>query len=219
MTKYIQVSKIIHWITICCFFFPFFYTGCGEKAEEATSDEVVIQDSTYSDTTLNHELFTDSISLTFSDSSKQQNVSESDSSSVMTTESKQDTAKAKAKKDTDELSQRICNKFGFLQFILIPEPYTYTGLALVIDIIPFLPYLSIFLCFLFLIISLVVKFMEPNASKSIVLFELLALIFIFIAEPYYSWGMGDKLWGIWLTTLFLIILSVYDIYLFRRLRK
>lgn len=218
MTKYFRVSKIIHWVTLCCFISPFFYTGCGDRADEVAVEEVSIQDSTISDTTANYQVLTDSINLTFVDSSKQQNVAKDDSSIIITADLEQDSTAAKAKKDDDVLSQKICNKLSFLRFILIPEPNTYTGLALVVDIIPFLPFISIFLCFLFLIISLVIKFVEAIAKKSIVLFEFMALIFIFIAKPYYSWGMGEKLWGYWLTTLFIIFLCAYDMYLIRRLR-
>jgi len=66
---------------------------------------------------------------------------------------------------------------------------------------------------LLLIISLIIKFMEPDARKTIVLIEIIALLFLYNAEPY-TWS-SEKLWGFKVCVTSLVILIIYDFYIIK----
>ncbi len=214
MTKYFTFSKRLHWATLCCFLFPFFYTGCGPSAEDKATMEKAKQDSIAAVTGQTETESPDSAKTTILDSTKHEEIAEVDTSTEQTSILQPDTTTSKTEKESKTPSQKISNQLGFLRPILVPKQDTYTGVATVIDGIPFIPYFSIFISFLFLIISLVVKFIDSNARKTIVLLDILALISLFVSQPY-SFD-SEKLWGFWVAMTFVFALSVYDIYVIRR---
>ena len=117
--------------------------------------------------------------------------------------------------DPKSASEKIAGYFPFLKPILTPKKNTVTGIGTVLDLTPFIFYYGlIFICFLFLIIALVIKYMDKGAVRTIGLIETLAFICLFFSHyPLIS----EKLWGYWVGLLFLLTLLIYDFYLiFRR---
>ena len=68
---------------------------------------------------------------------KYDGVSEIDTFGDLRTCLQNDTTSVKAKSDAKSPSETISVQFYFLRFVLVPEPNTYTGLALFIDIFKF----------------------------------------------------------------------------------
>jgi hypothetical protein len=101
--------------------------------------------------------------------------------------------------------------------VLVPKENTYTGIAAVIDTAAYLFYFAIFLSFLLLIISLVIKFMEANARKTIVLLNTLALVSLFFSVHFS--GYSERLWGFWTALSFMVLLTAYDVALIIIARK
>lgn len=204
MIKHFKFSKGLHWITFCCFFLPFFYTGCGPSYKEKEAAEKAKQDSAATITSNSVKEPKDSLTAKSFDITYNKQIASLSADTISKTETKTP-------------SQKIVNEFKILRPVLIPKEDTYTGIATVIDSIPFIAYFAIFISFLFLIISLIIKFIEKNARKTIVLLDVLTIIFLFISTPY-SWN-SEKLWGFWVATTFTIVLTIYDFYIIRHIKK
>lgn len=207
MTKHYKYSRSLHWVTLCCFLFPFFYTGCGPSAEEKLAMEKTKQDSISADSIQQGGIYTKSVDTIIQKNITQVNTSKEQGQSL----SLQVDNPPSSGKTTITLSQNISNKNSFLRSLLIPKADTYTGIATVMDIIPYTSFLAIFISLLFLIISLVVKFIDKGAKKAIVLLDFIALIFLCISEPF-SLG-SEKLWGFWVAVTFTLALTIYDLYI------
>jgi hypothetical protein len=233
MIKHYKFSKRLHLATLCCFLLPFFYTGCGPSAEEKAAAEKANQDSIAAveaskiDTSIiertsnkpvdtiieNQAIQPDTnikqLAIQPADSTSSNQV---DTSKDQVTSSQSNTTSSKQNPD-DNPSEKISNKFTFLRPLLIPKPYTYTGIATVINsIYPVVCYCATFISFLFLILSLVVKFIDIGARRSVVLLDILGLCFLIISVPF---PYGDKLYGFWVAVTFASILAVYDIYIIK----
>ena len=249
MTKHFKFSKRLHLATLCCFLFPFFYTGCDtslsvrlakEKAEKYKQDSIAAQDSIAQIIALSEisavqdsiadygnaqaAVVKDSALIKPVDTIIQNNTLQTDTSYTQTLISQPDSSTFKKETESKSYSETISTKFEFLRPLLIPKEDTYTGLATVIDSIPLIYLISPFICFLFLLISLVVKFIDLNAIKTILLLETFALIFLFIAPGMYSfvitggtietfWGL--RIWGYWVALTFILALTIYDFYIIR----
>jgi len=214
MTKHLKFSKRLHWATLCCFLLPFFYTGCGLSSEEKARAEKSKQDSIAAATVnVNNTL------IKPADTTIQNNIPQKDTSNTQVSIVHPDTTTSKSEKESKSPSEKISTKFEFLRPLLIPKEDTYTGLATVIDSVPFICFFSVFICLLFLVISLTVKFIDLSARKTIVLLDTFASIFFFIARPY-SWD-SEKLWGYWVALAFITVLTIYDFYIIKlsRARK
>jgi hypothetical protein len=216
MTKHFKYSKGLHWVTLFCFLFPFFYTGCGPSAKEKAALETAEQDTIVSLKMQKEIEKTDSLNKTSIGSTIEKDSAEFDRLTENTSILRTDTTTSKTEKDSETLSLKISNKFEFLRPILVPKEDTYTGIAVVMDGIPLIPFLGIFISFLLLIISLIVKYMDHNARKTIVLLDILVIISLYISEPY-SFD-SKKLWGYWVAMTLVCVLSLYDLYIFRRLK-
>ena len=65
--------------------------------------------------------------------------------------------------------------------------------------------------FIFSILSLTIKYLESNATKIIVLLNVLSLFFLVISRPF---GLFDnKLWGFWITIISFSSVTILDIYI------
>lgn len=183
MNTFLKSSKTFHWLLMLCLTLPFFYTGCEEtKSEEVPPASV------------------DSI----------MQVAPSQADTLAPAPLITDTP---ANKKEDKLvSQKIVRKFPFLKLILIPKHDTYSGLALLIDNLSYLYYYGIVLFWIFLSISLLLKYIDKNAFKSIMLFNILALLSLAIAEPVAF--QFQRVWGFWLTLGLVAILNVLDFFIF-----
>ena len=230
MTKHFKFSKRLHLATLCCFLFPFFYTGCGSSAKEKAAHEKYIQDSIAAQESNAIEeailaaVVKDSAFIQPVDTIIQNNILQTDTSYTQTLISQPDSSTFKKETESKSYSETISTKFEFLRPLLIPKEDTYTGLATVIDSIQLIYFFSTFICFLFLLISLVVKFIDLNAIKTILLLETFALIFLYIAPGIYSvvitggtietfWGL--RIWGYWVALTFILALTIYDFYIIR----
>lgn len=198
----------MHIAVICCFFLPFFYTGC-ERAKDLENSSAYEQ----SDTTAQVVLPTDTIP----DNEKIDSTASNQivDSVINTNDSDPDqTDTLNNPLDIDESdgswSNIIVAKYTFLKPLLIPEKYTYSGMAIVIDSIPYVPFISSLFSLLFLILSLSVKYIERTAIKSILLVESLALVFLLISMPH-SWNV-ERLWGYWIAFSLTGILVLFDFF-------
>lgn len=212
MTKHFKFSKRLHWATLCCFLFPFFYTGCGPSAGEKAAMEKVKQDSIATATIKTETSLPDSTSNKLVETAIP-NIAQVDTLKEQESSMQLDTTASKTENESKTPSQRISNKLTFLQPLLIPKSDTYSGIATVIDSIPYIIYFAIFIAFLFLIISLIVKFIDIHARKTIALLDTFALIFFCISRPY-SWD-SERLWGFWVAAAFTFALTIYDFYLIK----
>ncbi len=206
MKKHFAYSKRLHLATLCCFLLPFFYfTGCGPSAEEKAAREKATQDSIIAvEKTMTTNVFVKP------DTINKERIKENVSDTTIQTKESTPIAREPEKEDKSKSnSEKISDKYGFLSPILIPKPNTYTGLASIIDTTSLAFLASIFISFLLLIISLVVKFIESKARKTTVLLNFLSLIFLLFSRPYsYDYNI---LWGYWVAISFVALLTAYDV--------
>lgn len=203
-----KYSRRLHLATLCCFLLPFFYDGCGQSAEEkAKQDSAMALESVNTDTsTLNKA------SIAIEDTTTQDNLSQIDSTTEQAAATPQDTVPS-TEKESKTTSQLISNKLPWLSPLLIPQPDTYTGLAAIVDTIPFAVFFGAFASFLFLILSLAIKYFYKEAIRIVILHDILGLIFLAISRSY-SWD-SQKLWGFWVCLSFVFALTIYDFYILR----
>jgi len=215
MLKHYRYSKILHWLTLLCFFLPFFYTGCqenGKAKDEQQPDTTIVGDTMVA-------IREKAIDTT--DSSKTVNweskavVSDSLRSSANTQSSVPETYDSKEERT---LSLQLTDSFTFLKPLLMPDKDIYTGIGIVINTFPLFLFIMIFISFLLLIISLLVKFIDRNARKAIVLIEALGLASMGFSYPF-SYGAfsldSERLWGYWICLVIFITMVVYDSILIR----
>lgn len=180
-------------MTFLCLCLPFFYIGCEEKevvpaVEESQQIKI---DSTFE----NHEKV-DEDSIT----SKVKNEQSSIDNVVFETEDKEKTP-----------SEILSQEYTFLQPILVSKKNTFSGLAMLIDCSSYFVFFSIFLFFVFSILSLIIKYFESNGAKIIVLLNILSLFFLVVSRPI---GLFEnKLWGFWVTIISFSIVTILDIYI------
>ena len=119
----------------------------------------------------------------------------------------------KQKKEDKTPAEYLSNNFSFLRPILMPIEYTYSGLGTIINTMFFIRIFSIVISILLLILSLLVKFIENKARKTIVLLDALAFVFLVIAIPA---TLGyEILWGFWVAVIFSLALTLYDFYILK----
>lgn len=162
MKKLLKYSKLLHWLTYLCLCLPFFYTGC-KKAVAAPAQTVQI-DTTSVNPELSNAVRLDSIAIN------------KERKSIVEEESK-------SEEPEKELSEKLSEEYAFLQPILVSDDKTFSGLAMIIDSGRYVAVFSVFIYFLLSILSLSIKHFDSSAIKSIVLLEVLALLFLFISEP------------------------------------
>jgi hypothetical protein len=186
-----------------CFLLPFFYTGCESTTETATSDSTAVQ---VEEPPLPQNSITDTSSSL--DSTKL--ASAKDTTTDTTAKQKDSTTT-----DPNNVAQIVSEKYPILAPLLVPKPDTFTGVAMVINDVVFFSYYALVLCFLLLLISLCIKFIEPQARKSILLVETIALIALMLSTPV---SINSKtLWGYWVSLFVVLCLVAYDVYIVRTL--
>ncbi|MBX9851630.1 MAG: hypothetical protein K2X86_07700 [Cytophagaceae bacterium] len=201
MTKIYSYSMRLHFAAIFCFLLLFFYTGCEKKAEVAeNSDTASVKNDTIIYLTDTTKL--DSIHNDLIDNS--------------TTNFAVDSTSQSSNGDEDDISLEISRKNPLLALVLVSRPHTYSGIALVINCISYITYYSILLSFLFLIISLIAKYIEPNTRKIILLLDSIALVCLIISRPS-IWC--DFLFGYWVAIGFIFTLTICDLYILRTIAR
>jgi hypothetical protein len=217
MKRHFAYSKRLHLATLCCFLLPFFYTGCGDETGETEAQAKAKQDSIQM--TNNPGAGVNAPDTAFKmettvtpeeDLAKEKKEQTKDTTAHLINPHEENKANT-IEKDNSNLtaSHIICKKAPFLKPVLIPKENTYSGIAAVIDTAAYLFYFAVFLSFLLLIISLIVKLMEANARKTIVLLNLLGLVSLYLSVHFS--GYSERLWGFWVAFSFVALLTIYDI--------
>ncbi len=210
-------SKRIHLVVFCCFLFPFFYTGCGGPSEEEiAAKEKSRQDSITAFTAAKNG------TIAVYDTAKQKPaaVTTTDTTKPAIVENKDTTIqqaivhpKDKDKDDEEKnstLSEKIVKQLPILKPLLVPKEKTFSGIASVIDTAMYLPFYSVFLSFLLLVLSLVVKYMDAQARTTIAMLNTLALISLYVSTHFS--GYSEDLWGFWVAFSFVLLLTAFDIF-------
>jgi len=202
MKKLSKYSKLLHWITFLCLCLPFFYTGC-KKAEEAPTPELVQQIDTSS-------VNTAKANKILLDNKSQDNLNKATEKVEVKTNEKEET-----------ISEALSKKYTFIKPILVSKENTFSGLAVIIDSGISIVFFGLFLYLLLSLLSLIVKYLESNGIKTIVLLDVLALFFLTISRPYAI--ISELLWGFWIAIILFSILTILDIYIlikfYKSLRK
>ena len=188
--KLFKYSRFLHWMTFLCLCLPFFYTGC-KKADAAVEEAVQIDT-----TSIDHESV---------------NTVKIDSIAINTQHDSIVEEKSKVEKKEETYSQTLSRENTILQPILVSKENTFSGLAILIDSGSYILFFSVFLYFLLSILSLTIKYLDSNTIKTIVLLDVLALLFLIISEP-----MGifyDRLWGLWVAIILFSTVTILDIYI------
>jgi hypothetical protein len=121
------------------------------------------------------------------------------------------------KSKTDRLSQKLSEDYAFLKPVLYPDDATYTGMGVVVDNAQCLAYTALFISFILLSICLSIKFIEPEAKKTITFLNILAFLLLAFSRP----GVFncELLWGYWVCLTFIGLLAVYDFYILKKQNK
>lgn len=200
MKKLQNFSFHLHWITLCCFLLPFFYDSCSneKKPEDASADSTAM--------VIPVDTLTDSISL------KNTLLNSANTSTIDTT-----TVESKNQKD-ELLSETIIKKYPIFTPILIPSTGTHTGLATIVNTFQYVCLFAATIAFLLLLIGVMAKLIDKKAIKIILLLDVFATAFLFIAcPPFFG---HDKLWGYWLCIVCISMLTILDAYIvFKKTKK
>jgi hypothetical protein len=201
-----KFSKMLHFAVILCFALPFFFhEGCQNTSISGdttqANDSIALDSSAnINDTTTLAETPADSIVNVPTDSI---NIS-TDNQSADTVAAGQDMIKQK-----DDFRES-----GAWKLFFEPKKDHYSGLGEVYMNLYFFRYTSISLAFILIILCLVIKFMESEARKSIILLDALSLIALLIYSP--AAEKFDRLWGFWVVLILLTSLIAVDIYQMRK---
>ncbi|MBO9701133.1 MAG: hypothetical protein J7604_13055, partial [Sporocytophaga sp.] len=177
---------------MCCFLLPFFYTGCEKTKESAKATEVI--------DTIAH---LDTIPLLDESSSQ---VDSSRIETINNSTKKDSIDNTTSKVNNDDLAQLISIKIPLLSPILVPNPDTYSGLAMFINTLRYISFYGISISFILLTISLIAKYIEPGAKKIILLLEVISFAAFAITRPL-TWEY-KILWGYWLAFVFVSLLFI-----------
>jgi hypothetical protein len=200
MKKFYKNSIRLHWVVFLCFLLPFFYDGCAEKKhEEAATDTDSVVIPLMADTLLKTESM---------DTSNSQLTVSSSIDSSKTDDNTEENSK-------DYTSEKISNKHAFFKPFLNPEIGVYSGIACIIDDISSIYFFAIVISFLFLLTSIIVKFIDEDTRKVIVLLDTIALFFLSISGRFTLNGDIETLWGFWVCLFCLTVLTLYDLYLIK----
>lgn len=212
----IKYSRFLHVLVLFTFFLPFFYSGCGGSgAEEKAKQEAKHQADSIAEVTREMDslvsLYPDTFQANISYNTDSTTVSDSIDTIA------KDNQVFNYLNDDENLSLTIIKKFPILKPLLNPEQNVYTGLGTVINLFPLMFLFGAFLSMLFLLSGFVVKFLEKTALKTILFLEVIAALFLYNAAPLDVWG--EKLWGYWVGLTSILILILFDFYIWWQQRK
>jgi uncharacterized membrane protein len=181
---------------------PFFYDSCSneKKPENISADSaavVIPVDTLIEDSILQNNNSTDSTKLISIDTTVLEPTNQKD----------------------EFLSETIIKKSPILKLILTPNKNTYTGLATIINTIPFVSLFASTITLLLLLIGLLSKLIDKKAIKIFLILEICAATFLFIASPYMIFDY-EILWVYWMCMVCIIVLILIDAYiLYKQKRK
>ena len=208
-----RISKLLNVLVLLTFLLPFFYTGCSPSAEEisekAKMDSIRIADSlsqlpNYVDTSLQTINVEELKSVDFS-----QNFTIV-CDTILNNQEEVKISSSKSEKDKS-FSDKIIEKYAFLKPILIPKTSTYTGLGVVVNLLEFFGFISLFLSFIILFINFLIKYIDKKSIRTIVLLDVFILLGIYFSTGFCLWGC-QELWGYWVSVTFASILLIFDLY-------
>ena len=213
MKKHYRNSRILNVAILLCFLLPFFYAGCDPtKEEKEAAGQKRIADSI--DAALNaaidSALFADQIT---DSSNALVKATEADTSIINEIGEEVKELPTDKAKETETISESIVDKFPFLKPILVPDVDTFSGIAIVIDSVPYLAFFTAFISMLLLLISLLSKFIDKQSLKIILMLDLLAFVSLTVSSPI-SLGF-ERRYGFIVTLSLLLMQVIYDIYLVR----
>jgi hypothetical protein len=212
----IKYSRLLHVLVLSTFFLPFFYSGCGgPSAEEKAKQEAQLQADSIAKATSGMDSL-----MSFEPDTFQANIGNSEYSATVSmpidTIAKNNEA-FNYLNDDQNLSLTIIKKFPILKPLLNPEQNVFTGLGTAINLIPLMFIFGTFLSMLFLVVGFLVKFLEKTVLKTILFLEIIAALFLYNAAPFNVWG--EKLWGYWVGLASIIILLLFDFYVWWQQKK
>jgi|GEM_PF-2284345 hypothetical protein len=204
MKKLSNYSKKIHVVAICCFLLPFFYVGCDDDKKKVIETADTVSATVLADSIAEKQ---EDSSVVIQDTIIEQTV-------IIDTVTTQENDEEKS----DLISIQISKKYTFLQPILVSNNNnTFSGIATVIDGLYRTPFFATFLSFLFLLLGLLLKFIEPQATKAISLMNIIAFAALTISVPMALYS--ERLWGYYVALIVVGILMILDLYILRKIRK
>jgi hypothetical protein len=196
------ISRLLHILVFVSFLTPFFFVGCDEVEEApTTTDSVMTRQALAPDSIVQDTIPRDTLK---SDTAKSALIYQSPSPE------KEDGA-------VESIAYKITKKYHFTKPFLVPDKDTYSGLAIVVDTSANVPFFAIFNAVLFLVISLVMKYMNAQSPKMTFFHLLLAFIFLSMARPI---SFDCKvLWGYWICLALLGLTAMFDFWVLISIRK
>lgn len=204
-----KFSKTLHFAVILCFALPFFFhEGCQNAS--SSGDDIPVTDSITLDTSAN-TTDTTTLSETPADS-----IVNAPVESININADNQPAETAVAGQDLINQKDNF-RESGAWKLFFEPKKDHYSGLGEIYMNLYFLKFISISIAFLLIIVSLVIKFIESKARKSILLLHALSLIALLIYSP--AAEKFDRLWGFWIVLILFASLIAVDVYQMRKENK
>lgn len=221
--KAIYFSRLVHFLALLSFITPFFFNACSHptKAELEVMQKTK-EDSIEKSLKSNHT-FKDSVSSPIMDAVGREMPTDTtitvadkaDSLKITSTETT--SYKYKENKKDSMLADMIASKYPFLKIILVPGKDSVSGLGTVLNNIHFISFFGTSFSLLLLFVGLLMKYLDKNALKSVLLIHLLNLAFLSCSQTLYF--ETERLWGFWLCLALSSIVTLYDAYLLIAIRK
>jgi hypothetical protein len=210
-------SRFLHVLVLCTFFLPFFYTGCGgPSAEEKAKQEAQNQADSIAEATREMDSLVSLDSDTVETKIPLVNTNNIDTPAIENSFNENDADKSNNKEEY--LSATLTKRYPFLKIFLNPEPNVYTGIGMGINALPYVFQFGTFLSLLFLIISLAGKFLEKSLVRINLFLEIIAAFFLYNAFILFDFS-GEKLWGYWVALTSILLLILFDFYIWWQQRN
>jgi hypothetical protein len=213
----INYSRFLHVLVLCTFFLPFFYTGCGGPSAE---EKVKQESQRLADSIAKATREMDSLMILDSDTVEIEtplvDTNHIDTSAIGNSFNGNDADNSNNKEEY--LSATLTKKYPFLKIFLNPEPNVFTGIGMSINALPYVFQFGAFLSLLFLLISLTGKFLEKSPIRINLFLEIIAAFFLYHAFILFDFS-SEKLWGYWVGLSSILILILFDFYIWWRQRR
>jgi hypothetical protein len=189
-------SRLLNLFVILTFFFPFFYDGCAESSQKEA--ETKQNSDSINAININGRTITGTVDLNNTDTLKEPIDKPGRKSTI------------ESQNDDESTCQSLVKKYPFLSIVLMPSKYTYSGIGAIVNVSPMFYYFSIFISFLLLFIGLLIKFIDPNSTRTFIILDILILVGIAVSRNM-SFSF-ERLWGYWACILMSSFLLIFDIF-------
>lgn len=195
ISKYLQVGLLF------CFLLPFFPQGCQQKMEESSIENTVDEES------IDEEIVDEEI---------EDNAENTMESFPLNAENKNEIDTETEEKNEEVPSMRIAQKSNLLRYVLRPND-NYTGVATLIDLIPFINLgYGLGIAFILFFLALVIKFKDFN--NIFILLNVLGLIFLSFSHSTDLFS-SKRLWGFWFCLAWCVLMIMYDLILLKKIKQ